>query len=100
MSKDNFQEYNPNQIGYELMHIGIVTNTVVKRLIESRRAIQEALLIPDESEKLLPPEKIAKYTQRVMEMDDIDETNSDEILRQAGFYDSTDPRSCINRKKR
>lgn len=30
---------------------------------------------------------------------DSDEANSDEVLRAGGFYDSTDTRSCINRKR-
>lgn len=28
-----------------------------------------------------------------------DEVSSDELLREEGFYDSSDPRSCINRKR-
>jgi hypothetical protein len=30
----------------------------------------------------------------------LEEINPDELLRDLGFYDSTDARSCINRKKR
>ena len=100
MPKYNPLEYEPNQIGFGLMHIGIVTNHVVKRLIENRRAIQEALLARDESEDLLSLKKIERYTKRIMEMDDIDEPSSDEILRSMGYYDSNDKRCCINRKRR
>lgn len=31
---------------------------------------------------------------------DTEESDSDEILKQEGFYDSTDKRSCINRSRR
>ncbi len=32
--------------------------------------------------------------------EDVEEPNTDEVLRQEGFYDSNDPRCCINKARR
>lgn len=100
MLNHSLSGYEPNQIGFGLTYTGVIVNPFIKKLIKAKRIIQKSLFVEDPSENLLPSEKIERYSRQVREMDDIDEANPDEVLRQSGFYDSSDKRCCINRKKR
>jgi len=40
------------------------------------------------------------YTPELDFLNESEQPNTDDILRELGFYDSTDKRSCINRKRR
>ena len=51
---------------------------------------------------LFLPEQLESIERAILDLGSPYEipSNSDELLRQNGFYDSTDPRSCINKKRR
>ncbi len=53
---------------------------------------------PDET---IPPKRLERVEKAILDVfSETDIPNSDEVLRQIGFYESSDPRSCIRRKTR
>jgi hypothetical protein len=56
-------------------------------------------LLPQENpEKTIPIKRLEKIERALEVFSETDLPNTDEILRQSGFYDSSDPRCCIRRK--
>jgi hypothetical protein len=77
--------------------------TIGHRIIYNPLLIQNAdfSLSPKDSEyKPMPKKRLERVEKAILEVFFGAETpNSDEILRQSGFYDSTDSRSCIRKKR-
>jgi hypothetical protein len=44
--------------------------------------------------------QIERATLEAFNFDEMEVPSPDEVLRQAGLYDSTDKRNCVNRKRR
>jgi len=66
-------------------------------------SLQYELIVKQQKESGRPiPRKIFKRVERAVLniFSETDAPNPDEALRQAGLYDSTDKRCCINRKRR
>ncbi len=65
--------------------------------------LNENLFSEDSEDFLLMPlEKLERFDRAVLNLEfdlEIEEPDSDEVLRQKGFYDSNDPRNCMNRKR-
>jgi|WetSurMetagenome_2_1015567.scaffolds.fasta_scaffold1296241_1 hypothetical protein len=69
--------------------------------ISEKRRIQEMLENPGlgNTDGLnLSKDSVRKYDRFVSE-DSLEEADSDEILIENGFYDTTDKRCCVNRNK-
>lgn len=68
-----------------------------------RQGTRESFFVkPMQSFPLLESKRTYDLSQAVFDaLEEFeDEPNPDEVLRQEGFYDSTDKRCCINRSRR
>jgi len=83
--------FKPGTLGYELYDDP-----------SKRREITKMLQEPDLGfgcRNNPPTSQVRRYERAINQIEEPEEPNPDDLLRQQDFYDSTDTRSCINRKK-
>ena len=71
------------------------------KILRKLRQTTDSDLFLSERFPLFASQRTYELSQAVLNaLADDEEPDSDEVLRQEGFYDSTDPRCCINRSRR
>ncbi|MBS3075538.1 hypothetical protein J4429_03685 [Candidatus Pacearchaeota archaeon] len=82
------ERFKPGTIGNEMIY--------VREQILLKPFDFEALLTQEETETSIPIKDLDMFYAFA----DPDEPDINEVLRKLGVYDSTDPRSCIRKKRR